>query len=51
LPFLKDIIDCVGELDIEQITHSDRTIELLLPEKYVQTCVKALHQKYVTEFK
>ncbi len=47
LPFLNEIEDLVGDLGIQQINHSERTIEILLPSINVEACVKALHDKYI----
>ncbi|MFO7660518.1 MAG: hypothetical protein R6V77_06365, partial [Candidatus Cloacimonadaceae bacterium] len=47
LPFLNEIEELVGDLGIQQINHSERTIEILLPSINVEACVKALHDKYI----
>ncbi|MFB3844781.1 MAG: aspartate kinase [Candidatus Cloacimonadaceae bacterium] len=47
LPFLNEILDLTGNLNIERITHSERTIEILLPTANVETCVQTLHNKYI----
>lgn len=47
LPFLNEILNLTGNLNIERITHSERTIEILLPTANVETCVQILHNKYI----
>jgi aspartate kinase len=49
LPFLNEVIELVGDLGVQQISHSERTIEILLPSVNVEACVKTLHDKYVKE--
>jgi aspartate kinase len=47
LPYLNEIEDLVGDLGIQQINHSERTIEILLPTVNVEACVRSLHDKYI----
>ncbi len=47
LPFLNEILDLIGDLGIQQINHSERTIEILLPSVNVEACVKILHNEYI----
>jgi aspartate kinase len=49
LPFLNEIMQQISDLGIMQISHSDRTIEILLPDVNVEACVKTLHKKYIQE--
>ncbi len=51
LPFLDEILKEISDLGIMQISHSERTIEILLPDVNVEACVQTLHKKYVTEHK
>ena len=47
LPFLNELEDLIGDLGIQQINHSERTIDILLPSVNVEACVQTLHQRYV----
>jgi aspartate kinase len=47
LPFLNEIEELVGDLGIQQINHSERTIDILLPTVNVEACVRTLHDKYI----
>ncbi len=47
LPFLEELESLVGDLGIQRISHSERTIEILLPSVNVEACVRTLHQKYI----
>lgn len=45
--FLAGVMDHVRDFEIMRITHSDRTIEMMLPSRWVVQCVRTLHAKYV----
>jgi len=47
LPFLNEVEELIGEFGIQQISHSERTIEILLPSINVEACVKILHSQYI----
>jgi aspartate kinase len=47
LPFLNELEDLIGDLGIQQISHSERTIEILLPTVNVEACVRTLHDRYI----
>lgn len=47
LPFLDELESLIGDLGIMQISHSERTIDILLTTVNVEACVKILHQRYV----
>jgi aspartate kinase len=49
LPFLDEILKEISDLGIQQINHSERTIEILLPDVNVEACVQTLHKKYIQE--
>jgi len=49
LPFLDEILKEISDLGIQQISHSERTIEILLPDVNVEACVQTLHKKYIQE--
>lgn len=45
--FLASVMDAVSAFEVCRISHSDRTIEMMLPSRWVVQCVQSLHEKYV----
>jgi len=48
LGFLAKTLELTQELDIIEINHSEHTIELLLPQTSVHTCVNILHDAFIS---
>lgn len=47
LPFLNEIEELIGDLGVQRIIHTERSIEILLPTVNVDAAVKLLHDKYI----
>lgn len=51
LPFLNEVWTQIKSFGILQITHTERSIEILLPNLYLADCVQLLHDKFCLENK
>jgi len=49
LPFLNEIWSKINAFGVMQITHTERTIEILLPSAFIADCVVALHDRFFTK--
>lgn len=49
--FLADLLDLLNEFHIESISHSDKTIDLLINSDNLVECLNLLHKTYIEESK
>ncbi len=49
--YLAKVMDTVKGFEVIRIGHSDKTIEIMLPTRWVVECVRALHDRYIKEGK